>query len=231
MMKKGKTAIKSYMTMSYSFAGMRLQDCYITPVDWNLTVNLIATGKKGKTKEEIESRAGALYQKLYFWLETNLQGILAVDVTKEEDLYLANLSANIAMYCPGNPGDDMLVQLLHAKLSSLTDEELLIGEIHLKGSDTSLEYTFDCESDEYSLPATTEYCGEHIVRDTKPWWFRDDGFCFEFIKTHDADDSFSTMTDPMDEFRKIITELANTHIAVNEPAKIIQLEKWKPKTV
>lgn len=238
MMKKGKHTIKSYMTLSYDFTGLRIQDSYITPVDWKLTVNLVASGKKGKTKEEMEFKAGMLYQRLYFWLDTNLQGIIAVNVDNENDLYIANLSSNITMYCPGNPSDDMIVQLLHAKLSSLTSDELLIGEIHLKGSDTSLEYTFDCQHDgEYALPTeTSEYYAEGTCRDKDPWWFRNDGFCFEFVRpdsTEVSDDElFSNIQDPMDEFEKVISEISETHIGiVKEPAKIVQVEKWKPKKV
>ena len=236
-MKQGKHTIKSYMTLSYDFTGLRLQDSYLTPVDWKLTVNLIAAGKKGKSKEKIELSAGVTYQKLYFWLDTNLPGILAVNAGNEDDLYIANLSSNITMYCPGNPGDDMLVQLLHAKLSSLTSEELLIGEIHLKATDTSLEYTFDCNDGEYALPLTTEeYYTECTVRDETPWWFRDDGFCFEFVRPDDTEitdeELFGDIEDPMEQFYKVISEMSDAHIGiVKEPAKIIQVEKWKPRTV
>jgi hypothetical protein len=225
------------MTLEYTFTGIRLQESSLTPVDWVLTVNLIAQGKKGRTQEDSEYRAGVTYQRLYFWLDTNLPNIIMVDVNKEDDLYIANLSSNIMLYCPDNPGDDTIIQLLHSKLSMLAGEELTVGEIHLKGSDTSLQYTYDCQDGNYSLPATTaDYYLEGTARDDIPWWARDDGFCFEFIRPTDVEitdeELFKDISDPMDEFERIMTEMTDTHIGlVKEPARIVQVEKWKPKKV
>jgi len=225
------------MTLEYNFTGIRIQESVLTPVDWKLTIDLVATGKKGKTKDEVEYEAGITYQKIYFWLDTNLPHILMVDVSNEDDLYISNLSSNIMMYCPGNPGDDMIIRLLHSKVSALADPELIVGEMHLKGSDTSLQYTFDCADGDYDLPATTtEYYTEGTTRDTQPWWTRNDGFCFEFVRPADTEipdeELFKDISDPMDEFRRIMSEMVDTHIGlVREPARIVQVEKWKPKTV
>lgn len=237
MIKKGRHLIKSHMTLEYDFTGIRIQEGSLTPVDWKLTIDLVATGKKGKSKEVIECDAGITYQKIYFWLDTNLPNIITVDVTNEDDLYIANLSTNIMMYCPDSPGDDLLIQLLHAKISSLASPDLIVGEIHLKGSDTSLQYTFDCADVGYLLPSSTsEYYTEGTTRDKMPWWFRDDGFCFEFVRPEDNELSdeelFKDIADPMDEFYRIMTEVTDMHIGlVREPARIVQVEKWKPKKV
>jgi hypothetical protein len=237
MIKRGRHAIKSHMTLEYGFTGIRIQESHLTPVDWKISIDLVATGKKGKTKEEVEYEAGIAYQKIYFWLDTNLPGIVMLDVGNEDDLYLSNLSSNITMYCPGNPGDDLIIQLLHSKVTALASPELMVGEIHLKGSDTALQYTFDCSDSEYSLPlATADYYTEHTTRDLVPWWSRDDGFCFEFIRPTDLEmtdeELFGDIVDPMDEFEKIITDATDMHIGViREPAKIVQVEKWKPKKV
>jgi len=237
MIKRGKHLIKSHMTLDYDFTGIRLQEGTLTPVDWKLSVDLVATGKKGKTKEEVEHDSGLTFQKIYFWLDTNLPQILMVDVSSEYDLFLANLSSNITMYCPTNPGDDIIIQLLHSKISVLAGDDLLVGELKLKGSDTSLQYTFDCSDTEYELPATTaEYYTESTTRDEIPWWNRDDGFCFEFVRPIDTklsdEELFKDIQDPLDDFRKVMSEMVDTHIGfVREPAKIVQVEKWKPKTV
>lgn len=237
MMKRGKHTIRSYMTLDYQFSGVRIQEGFLTPVDWVLSVNLIATDKKGKSREDLEFKAATTFQKLYFWLDTNLPSVAVVDVGNEDDLYLANLSSNITMYCPGNPGDDIIIQLLHSKLSALAGVDLIVGEIQLKGSDSLLHYTFDREETGYLMPATvTEYYSEGVARDHIPWWNRDDGFCFEFIRPEDAEGTdeelFKDIVDPMVEFDKIMSEVANTHIGlVKEPARIVQVEKWKPKKV
>ena len=237
MIKKGRHLIKSHMTLEYDFTGIRIQDGSLTPVDWKLMVDLVATGKKGKSKEDIEYDAGTTFQKIYFWLDTNLPNIVVVDVANEDDLYIANLSTNIMMYCPDSPSDDLLIQLLHSKISSLAGSDLIVGEIQLKGSDTSLRYTYDCPDTGYLLPmSTAEYYIEGTTRDKDPWWTRDDGFCFEFVRPTDNkqtdEELFSDIIDPMDEFQRIIAEVSDMHMGImREPARIVQVEKWKPKTV
>jgi hypothetical protein len=236
MMRHGKQVIRSYMTLEFAFTGIRIQESNFTPVDWELTVNLIAPVKKGVNREESEFKASMVYQKLYFWLDANLHNTLMVDVQNEDDFYIANLSSNIAMYCPGNPGDDLIIQLIHSKLSTLADGRLVIGETHLKGSDTSLQYTYDCSEEGYALPArTSDYYVEGVARDTTPWWSRDDGFCFEFIRPTDnlTDDSvFDGIVDPMDEFERVLAEINSGTVGIiKEPAKIVKMEKWNPKKV
>ena len=224
------------MTLEYSFTGIRIQETVMTPVDWTLSVTLVAGAKKGKAKEDIEYNATIAYQKIYFWLDTNLPNIVVVDVANEDDLYIANLSSNITMYCPDNPHDDVLVQLLHAKISTLTGDDLIVGEIKLKGSDINIEYTYDVSDDGYELPfLTSEYYTEGKTRDSTPWWMRDDGFCFEFVDPEDEtipkDKVFEGIIDPMDEFRRIIGEVDASMGITKEQARIIQVEKWKPKKI
>lgn len=235
MIRRGKSIIKNHMTLDYEFTGIRLQNGYMTPVDWTLKINLIAPGKKGKAKQDIEHSAGLAYQKLYFWLETNMPNILVVDVTNEDDFYISNLSSNLTLFCPGNPGDDMLIRLLHSKMSALSGDDLIVSEVIIKGSDTSLQYTYDCEDGNYDLPEEVEeYCPGGVKRDISPWWTRDDGFCFEFIRPEGEEDEkevFEGIVDPMSEFHRIINEIDNHVGLVREPAKIVQVEKWKPKKV
>jgi hypothetical protein len=106
----------------------------------------------------------------------------------------------------------------------------------MKGSDTALQYTYDCAEGSYVLPTTTEeYYTEGTTRDKIPWWLRDDGFCFEFVRPEDNkqtdEELFKDIMDPMDEFHRIVNEISETPISVSEPAKIVQVEKWKPKKV
>ncbi len=236
MMKRGKNLIRSYMTLEYEFTGIRIHESYLTPVDWKLTVNLIAPIRRKRSKEDFEEKLGMIYQKLYFWLDTNLPNIMIVDVSREDDLYIANLSSNIMMYCPGSSGDELVIQLLHSKLTALAKSELLVGEMQLKGSDATLQYTFDCPEGDYTMPATTgEYYTEGVARDINPWWTRNDGFCFEFIRPSETEISdeelFKDIMDPMNEFDRIMNENNEIHIGLREPAKIVQVEKWKPRTI
>ncbi len=237
MMKHGKQIIRNYMTLEYEFSGIRMQDAYLCPVDWVLNVKLIAPEKRGRSREDSELKAGTTFQKLYFWLDTNLPNVVIADVSKENDLYIANLSGNIMMYCPGSTSDDMVIQLLHSKLTALAGKELVVGEIQLKGSDTTMQYTFDAEDHLYAMPDTTaEYYTEGSARDSIPWWNRDDGFCFEFIRPEKSklpdNEVFKDISDPLDEFYRIMAEDSESSFGiVKEPARIVQVEKWKPKKI
>jgi hypothetical protein len=208
----------------------------LSPVDWKLSVDLIVEEKSGKKKNDIEARAGLAFQRIYFWLDTNLPSVIVTDVSDEDDLYVANLSANIMMYCPGSSGDDMIIRLLHSKLSSISSTNIIVGEMKLKSSDSTLQYTFDCQDGNYELPATTtDYYAEGTPRDEAPWWTRNDGFCFEFIKPEDSklsdEELYKDVTDPMDEFERLMEASSTITGMIKEPAKIVQVEKWKPKTV
>jgi hypothetical protein len=237
MIKRGRHIIRNHMVLEYEFTGIRIQEAFFTPVDWKLEISLIAPDQKGKSKKDIEHKASIAYQKLYFWLDANLPNIVVVDVEDEDDLYLANLSSNIMMYCPGSVSDDVMIRLLHSKLSVLAAPEIVVAEIKLRASDTSLQYNFDCEDGDYKLPATTEdYYTGGTARDVEPWWTRNDGFCFEFIRPVDdqgkeieGDEVFADIVDPMDEFHRLVAEVDNHINLMKEPARIVQVERWKPK--
>lgn len=221
------------MCMDYDFSGCRIQRGFITPVDWSISIDMAGVGKKTKSKEQIEHLASITYQKIYFWLDTNLPNIVFTDATDETDLYISNLCSNIMMYCPGNPSDDLIARLLHSKISVLADPDIVIGEIRIKGSDTSLRYNYTADELGYELPETTEEYFSHAkCKNEIPWWRRNDGFCFEFIEVAEGEkDPYEDIVDPLTEFHKIIENSAEDISAIREPAKILQVEKWKPKKV
>ena len=236
MMQVGKHRIKRHMTMEYKFSGIRLLSCTLIPTEWQISIDIVALEKKNKPVEDAEYEATIAYQRLFFWLDTNLPGIIAVDVSDEDDLFIANLSSNIMMYCPSEPYDDVIIRVLHSKLTTLSLCNLNIGEIRLKAGDMSVQYSFDPSDSGYDLPLTTEsYYTEGIARDKKPWWMRNDGFSFEFIKPDETELSdeelFSDIVDPLDEFDKAISEMDEDSITLREPARIVQVDKWKPKKI
>lgn len=233
----GKHRIKNHMTLEYDFSGIRLMSGNLIPVDWHLSIDLVAVDKKGKSIDEAEYQATVAYQKLFFWLDTNLPNIIMVDVTNEDDLYIANLASNIMMYCPAEPFDDTISQLLHSKLSTLADNNMVVGELRIRASDMSVRYTYDCPDTGYDLPmSTAEYYTEGTARDVDPWWARPDGFSFEFIRPAETELSdeelFRDIMDPMDEFNKLIIDATDRYAGTSkEPARIVQVERWKPKKV
>ena len=232
MINVGKYKIRNYMTMEYSFCGIRLHESFLTPVTWNLSTNIIIAQHGNVNRKEIEAQASLYYQKIYFWLEANLPGVVILDATNPDDLYIANMSANPMLYCPTTATDDTIVKVLHAKLSTLADGKLFISEMKIKSSDGTCIYTFDCVDGDYELPKKSNYYGEIEARHEKPWWFRNDGFCFEFakIETEDGSDPYEDIVDPMENFQQMLLDSVDTDV-VREPAKIVKVEKWQPKKV
>lgn len=237
MMIIGKHRIKNHMTMEYDFTGVRILSGCLIPVDWHISVDLAAYEKKGKSVEENEFDATLAYQKVFFWLETNLPNTVMVDVSEEDDLYIANLSANIMFYCPSEPHDDLIAQLLHSKIATLAGDSLLLGAVRIKASDVTVQYTFDASDAGYNLPVeTAEYYTSSKVRDELPWWMRPDGFSFEFVRPDDTELSdeelYKDVVDPLDGFENAMKEMTDRFMgATREPARIVQVEKWKPKKV
>lgn len=232
MMKIGKTIVRSYMTLKHSFSGIRLQETILTPVDWNIEVQMASIERPGRSHEEFERSVAIAYQKIYYWLDINLSRCIMVDVTNPTDLYISHMVGNVAMHYPGSPGDDMLVELLHAKLSKLAGKDIFIGQVSASGSDLSVKYSFDVQDSHYNLPAkTNEYLEDIEAKEEIPWWFRDDGFCFDFLKSPNAEldnEMFNSIVDPMEEFYAMLDQLSEEN---KEPATIVRLDKWKPKKV
>ena len=231
----GKHRMKSFMTLEYNFSGVRIMESNLIPVNWSLKVDLVAANNLGATAVEVETTASQAYQKIYYWLDTNLPNVLAVNVNNEDDLYIANLSSNIMMYCPGSAHDAFIIQLLHSKIVALVGEDLFVGEIELSGNDTTLKYTFDSPDGNYKLPKkTSDYYPGGTPTDETPWWSRDDGFCFEFIRpegsTETDEELFGEIIDPMDEFENIVRDVIEINVP-KEPARIVQIERWQPKKV
>lgn len=221
------------MSLDYEFMGIRLLGGSFMPVKWNITADIAAPDKKSRPREENEYNATLTYQKLFFWLETNLPNIIIVDATSEEDMKLANYASNIVMYCPGDAYDDVIVRLIHSKLSALAEDNLVIGKMQIQSSDMSVKYTFECLDGDYELPSTASHYFEFgETRHSEPWWERADGFCFEFVIPKDIgitpEEFFKDVIDPIDEFDKIIAE---SDTSTKAPADIVKVERWKPKKI
>ena len=235
----GKHRIRSFMTLEYSFSGIRVIEIDLIPVQWTLTIDLAPSQKKRKNLEEIARKAELTYQRIYFWLETVLTQAVCVNTTNAIGMAIAATSSNVMVMCPDEPYDEVLVELLHSKLTALADGNMLIGSIHLKGSDVTASCSYECPDGLYALPdAVQDYVGIDVTSmHSIPWWARNDGFSFEFLKSEENKDIpddvyFGAFSDPMQDFDKTMEEIAElAPIIPKEPATIIQAEKWKPRKV
>ena len=83
---------------------------------------------------------------------------------------------------------------------------------------------------------TAEYYTTSPCKDADPWWFRDDGFCFEFSKPENIelsdDELFGDIRDPLSEFWTAINIVEGEKADVTgESEKVLRVEKWNPKII
>lgn len=230
MITVGKYRVKSYMNMKYEFSGIRIVDTELTPVQWEISVVLAQSQKKRVSKDSIIQNTELAYQRLYFWLETNLSNVVVVSADNATGMAIASTVSNIMMVCPYEPYDELIAELLHHKFNILAKGNMVIGEITIKSNDTTSSFAFDCPDQEYTLPMTVEEYIPAISLHKLPWWARDDGFCFEFLKPAAYADKtneeyFGIITDPMDQLAIAMDELFTDD---KYQAPIIQVDTWKP---
>lgn len=226
------------MTLNFEFAGTRILEKYVLPVEWILKVNLVAVDYgTNRSNKEMQAASSIAYQKLHFWLETCLPDIVLVDTANEIGMDIVSKIDNIMMHCPGDPTDDLLVRLIHSKMSTIAAENILIKEVYLESSDNTASYTFSLTDSGYDLPTEVRKYTELSSLYSTPWWERRDGFSFEFLAPPGSDlepeEIFKNVSDPLQEFENALLSAAgNVNDAIStEPAEIIQIEKWKPKIV
>jgi hypothetical protein len=230
MIKYGKTNLRSYMIMDYVFDGVCIEDGTLFPNSWKFSVDLTATARGNAGADQIEQvskAATAAFLKIRYWLDTNLRGIVLSLVDNHSDFELAMHVNNPVMYVPGTLSDDVISQLLHAKISALAGTGLIVGALRIASSQSELRYAFDPAETGYNLPDTTEYFTYGKVLHDVPWWFRDDGFCVELPVPQDG--SEHQYVDPMDKF--LAPMESDTEEQPSTPGRVTRIDSWTPKKV
>lgn len=234
--------VEAYMTLEHKLWGVRVLDGKFSIGQWQLVINFAGIDNPDADPETHQIQLAATYQKLNYWLEYFLDSALFVNAAKEEltgplcELALENST----LLLPGDPTDDLIIRVLHSKISVLAGEFLLIGKISLKCTDTASTFNYTNNASGYKLPCAN-YVGDSPVH-LLPWWERDD------IDTYDY--NFDDLDEgTLEEARKdlntgyILQEIVNDIYRTLSPdedvrpgsiAEIISIDdtnKWTPKEV
>lgn len=237
MNKKINSISSHFMTFNFKFRACRLQSTYITPVNFTVSVDIVIPDEKAKTKEQVEKDSFTSLQKISYFFENILDNVIIADVLNLEDLEICNSLSNDVLFCPGSPSDDIIARLLHAKVIALSNNIFAVGKMVLSADDTQYTFTLQPIPNENILPKTTsEYLDGVSLQHSIPWWNRNDGFIYEIIIPDNEDPSEAVdelPIDPFIQFNKFIDELMQESLVNTNsvPAKLVQVEKWKPKTV
>lgn len=232
-MKVRNEIVNNFMTITFKFPSVRVIHSVLEPVVFNLDLNLTSLADISKPKEftEIQAEGNIAFQKLYFWLESVLPGVVMVDATDKAGFGFSALVGNIIMHCPGEPIDELLVRMLHSKISAIVGSKLIIGEITLGADESGTSYTFVPDGYGYHLPETVRSYLDLPSLNKKPWWCRKDGFCFEFVKGKDIKEKlevlYAGIPDPLEEYEANLREALSGKSQASAP--IIEHDTWKPK--
>lgn len=185
----------SFVVCPYIFSAVRVFEKTLVPTDVMLKIAASASQMLDDTARQEKVEEG--FKKLAFWVEAVLSNSIIIDVASDKFGDIANGISNTVMFCPDNPTDHLLVQLLHSKIVAITRGLFDIHSISITTSDTNNFETHFRNDGGYDLPSVEYFPGE-IIHD-KPWWERPTIEVCEFPKGIDLEGKL------MNEFSDYIT--------------------------
>lgn len=172
----------------FNFVGIKVLENMLIPVEWNLELYMIGD----ETKIE---RTNIVFQKIIFWVETLLNGILAINSNDEFSLFLSDEAINPVMGFPGDPTEDIMLQMIFEKLKVLSEGCLLFEQIRLYSSDSDMTYTYRPESNDKTTLPDISYLESVETTNKEPWWKRPTSEINDFNSSEETDASVQDMTD------------------------------------
>lgn len=223
--------VPQYMNIVHKFAGIRSDGGYLQSTNWELKLQLVGNA----LIENHMERNQMAFNKILFWLESTLNNVIVFDPSDENSSVIAGMSENIFLLTPELPSDDVLIRVLHSKLTAIANNEVVIGEMTLETEGMPVSYTFN-NHDGYDLPETVkDYIPDMVSLFKEPWWDRNDGYSFEFLKKRGDKrkiaDIYNDIIDPLSEFEESVANYTELTMTPHTEAEIIKPNKWNPKKV
>ena len=97
------------VTVTHGFSGARLDEAYVTSVQWGIKIEVQANGAT-------EEAANIAIAKIQHFFDVCLANVLLVDIKDRQSINVVNHTDNPFMLLPGQPTDDMVSRLLFLKL-------------------------------------------------------------------------------------------------------------------
>ena len=126
-----------------------------------------------------------VFVKVKTWLDNILSMGIAFSATNETAIALfvhdngMPVTDNTVLISPGEPTDELLCALIHAKLNALGDGVIEFVNTKVVGdSDFRLSFCFEGDANDI-LPPHDEWLSNETFFD-KPWWNRNDGTTHDF---------------------------------------------------
>ena len=222
----------SCIQIAVDFSGNRVSGQMLMPTNWRLTFEMVPTEA---SEEGVVNRGEIAYEKLKFWIDYVLDGIIVASQDSELAGQLSYITENPVVMTPMAPSDSHLLQLLHAKFRAIVGDDLHIQLMTLTNMATGTVCKFNTDEQMYALPEGDDYM-EDLHFDT-PWWHRKTMDFADFTNEEVAMDKdiqeYISHEDPLVEFER---ELLRSYSEVTDrkprSAEIIKMpKKWTPKIV
>ena len=171
---------RSIVELPFEFNAIRVYDASLNPATFEISITVSPAEFETRLPNLIEEKSNEGMQRLTFWWETIMSNVVIGDIASETFAALVASADNSSMFCPGEPTDHLLVELLHSKVSAIMNGFFDIHTLSLKSNDTSYIKTSFRNIDGYRLPDISYYPNETLH--DKPWWQRDTIEVCEFVK-------------------------------------------------
>ena len=166
------------------------------------------------------------------WLEQYLEDSIAFSTSTTIDTSMLEGVSNNLVMCPEEPHDYLLLALIHAKMSAIADDEIVINKTSFI-ADTSegFETTMQGTTEDW-LPTMTDWVGPRHFHKI-PWWDRSDSSTIDMKPNLDDDLTIIpklgvdliTLVSEVDDVDTTMTNPIN-----EQPAEIIR-PKFKPRII
>lgn len=229
MIKTFEGTPRFFMTYEYSFEGVRYIENRLQPVNWKLSINMSGPELEDKKEEEQSKKTSIMYQKILFWLDTVLNDCIVSSITSVNSIGAFH---NTKVVLPDEePTDDIFLQTLHSKLSVISGDDMIIGQLSLYSTDSNVTYHYN-HGGSYGLPSQSNFIGDDALHDV-PWWERNDCDTFDVNSDHESKDDILKSSRILSDFEKHLTrEFSEDEEDFENPAEIITIEQWqKPRKV
>jgi hypothetical protein len=181
-----------FVSFKTTIGAMRVIDRELQNISINLKLDVVDGVGVSRDDPKALFKSQVAMIKMRYWLSEILEGSLIFNRDNEwaVDIFFSSEgnrgASNNLVILPGEPTEDILVQILQSKLSALGGGHLLIGNLDLEISDGhGLSFTYVGQGED-ELPAMDEWIGDHTYF-SKPWWARDDASTIDITPDEDSD--------------------------------------------
>lgn len=219
----------SIIVLKHKFSAVRVFDYSLSPTNFELQVHCCVPNQFSPNSHSAKDRAAVSLQVLKLWMQNMLEEVTILNPTNEMGEFLLAISENKVMTTPGEPDDNILVQVLCHKISTITKGHIELQKIVLVSTDTDdTEQHLIITNDYVSTLPDINYMEEKAVHSI-PWWERasiDISDIYAESLSDDVVEEILNSDDVLQEYEDTLIKELNSLKIDQDEAEIIE-DVWK----